>query len=256
MKHKTLFHSIIIILTFLLAFYGNKILNNFVEISFPTYAGRLIYSYLWWVIPVIIVLSILFGFKNIFKELRLHKGFLFGLGFAFVLVLPMLISSAIIGEIDENMNFLDLFKKTVFAGFFEEFLFRGFLFGILFRKLKWGFIPASLVGALIFGLGHLYQGSNTGETIGIFLVTFMGAGWFAWLFIEWKENLWVPIFLHIFMNLSWVLFDVGNNALGGYVTNIFRIITIALTVIITIIYNKRKDKFSINRKNLITNQAG
>ena len=84
----------------------------------------------------------------------------------------------------------------------------------------------------------------------------MGAGWFAWLFIEWKENLWIPIFLHIFMNLSWVLFEVDNNALGGYVTNIFRIITIALTVIITIIYNKRKDKFSINRKNLITNQAG
>jgi len=49
---------------------------------------------------------------------------------------------------------------------------------------------------------------------------------------------------------------VDNNALGGYVTNIFRIITIALTVIITIIYNKRKDKFSINRKNLIINQAG
>jgi hypothetical protein len=42
MKHKTLFHSVIIILTFLLAFYGNKILNNFVEVSFPTYAGSFI----------------------------------------------------------------------------------------------------------------------------------------------------------------------------------------------------------------------
>ena len=254
MKQKTTIHSIIIILTFFLAFYGNKILNNFVEISLPSYAARVIYSYSWWVIPAIIVLGILFGFRNIFKELRLHKGFVFGLSFAFVLVLPMLISSAIIGEIDENINFEVLLKKTVLAGFFEEFLFRGFLFGILFRKLKWGFIPASLIGAVIFGLGHLYQGSTAGETTGIFLVTFMGAVWFAWLFIEWKENLWIPVFLHIFMNLSWVLFDVGNNALGDYVTNIFRIITIALTVIITIIYNKKKDKFSINRKILFVNK--
>ena len=166
----------------------------------------------------------------------------------------MLVSSAIIGRISENLNLGDLLHKTVFAGFMEEFLFRGFLFGILFRKLKWGFIPASVLGSVIFGLAHIYQGYSFLGTLGIFFITFMGAAWFSWLFIEWNENLWVPIFLHILMNLSWILFEVSNNALGGIYTNIFRVVTIALTVIATVIYNKRKDRFRINRKNLITNR--
>ena len=127
------------------------------------------------------------------------------------------------------------------------------MFGILFRKVGWGFIPASIFGAVIFGLGHLYQGSTPAETLGIFFVTSMGALWFAWLFIEWNENLWIPIFLHILMNLSWTLFDVGGNALGDFYTNFFRIITIAVTVVATIAYNKRKDRFRVNRKNLFFN---
>jgi len=36
------------------------------------------------------VLGIFFGSENIFKELGLQKGFLFGLGFSFVAVLPTL----------------------------------------------------------------------------------------------------------------------------------------------------------------------
>ena len=137
----------------------------------------------------------------------------------------------------------------------EEFLFRGFLFGVLFRKIGWGFIPASVLGAIIFALGHLYQGSGTNELIGIFLITFIGSAWFAWLFIEWRENLWIPIFLHVFMNLSWTLFNVSDNALGDIYTNIFRIITIILTVVATILYNNRKDKYRVNGKNLFLNKT-
>jgi len=251
---KKIIYSIVIILTFLFIFYGKRILNNFIEISFSSDIAKIAYYYSWWIIPVAITLSFLFGFKNIIKELRIHKGFLFGLGFSFVTVLPMFISSAIIGDIDKNLDFTSLIHKTILAGFFEEFLFRAFLFGILFRKLGWGFIPASMLGAVVFGLGHLYQGSTFTESLTVFLVTSMGAVWFAWLFIEWRENLWLPIFLHIFMNLSWILFEVSNDASGNLYTNIFRIITITLTVTITIIYNKRKDKFSINKSNLIRNK--
>ena len=253
MKQKQILYSIIIITTSLFAFYGKSLLGKFVEIFFPSYILRLIYYYLWWLLPVIITIGILFGFKNILKELRLHKGFLFGLGFSFIAVLPMFVSSAMLGNIDKNLNITSLIHKTIIAGFFEELLFRAFLFGILFRKLGWGFIPASILGAFIFGIAHLYQASAFSEAISVFAVTSLGAIWFAWLFIEWKENIWIPIFLHFFMNLSWILFEVSNNASGNLYTNIFRIITIAITIIITIIYNKRKDKFSINKSNLIKN---
>lgn len=250
MQQKTL-HSILIILVFLIAIYANSILGMFVDISISSIQLNLLVFYAYWVIPVVITLAWLYGFKNILKELGLNKGFLWGILFAGVSVLPMFISSAFIGKINNDIIIINLLHKTLFAGFFEEILFRGFLFGILFRKLKWGFIPASILGAIVFGLAHLYQGNSTLECIGIFLTTFVGAAWFSWLFIEWKNNLWIPIFLHIFMNLSWVLFDVGENAMGDTYTNVFRAISIAITVVATIIFNKKKDYFRINKKNLI-----
>jgi len=88
------------------------------------------------------------------------------------------------------------------------------------------------------------------------MVTFTEALWFAWLFIEWEDNLWVPILLHIFMNFSWTLFDVGGNAAEDHVTNIFRVITITLTIGITIIRKKRKKiPGGINKSNLIVNRT-
>ncbi len=253
MNKKKFLYSIIITLAFLFAVYGNRLLQEFISISFDSSAIKLIYGYAWWVLPICMTLGFIFGFKNIISELGLSKGFFFGFVFGLITVSPMLISSAIIGEIDHNIHFLTLLHKTLFAGFFEELLFRGFLFGILFRKLGWGFIPASALGAVMFGLGHVYQGSSASEVFGVFFITFMGSSWFAWLYIEWKSNLWVPVFLHIFMNLSWTLFNVSDNALGDLYTNIFRIFTIALTVVATILYSIKRDKFRINKKNLITN---
>jgi uncharacterized protein len=100
-----------------------------------------------------------------------------------------------------------------------------------------------------FGIGHIYQGNAFVETLGFFSITAMGAVWFAWLYIEWNANLWVPIFLHLLMNLSWALFDIGNNALGDLAANLFRNITITLTIVITI-YSHREKGLKI-RKNVL-----
>lgn len=240
------------ILTFLFAFYGKRILSSYYTFSISSEYLKIAYSYLWWILPTVLLAGILYGFNNLFYTIGLQKGFRTGLLFSMVTVLPMLISSAIIGQIGEDFNLLGLIHQTLFAGFMEEYLFRGFLFGILFRKAGWGFIPASILGALIFGLGHIYQGSTLLETTGVFFITAIGAVWFAWLYIEWNNNLWVPIFLHILMNFSWGLFEVSSTALGGFYTNLFRIITIALTIIITVKYNQ-KNGLNINRKNLIVN---
>lgn len=249
---KQIINSILIVLTFILAFYGKNILNSYMSLTLSTTFLKVFYSYLWWILPTLLVLGALYGFKNILRNLGLQKGLIIGFLFSIITVLPMIVSSAIIGTIDENLNFGTLIHKTFIAGFFEEYFFRGFLFGILFRKLKWGFIPASIFGGLIFGLGHIYQGSTFIETTGVFAITTIGAIWFSWLYIEWGNNLWIPIFLHTLMNFSWILFEVSNNALGGVYTNLFRVITIALTIIITIIYHKKRG-LKINRKNLIIN---
>lgn len=239
--------SIIVIVTFLIAFYGKRLLNILLPPALQDFTW-----YLWWGISAVGVLGVLFGFKEVFKNLGLNKGFLTGLIFGFVTVSPMLISSAIAGDIDKDLSIGSLIHTTLVAGFMEEFLFRGFLFGILFRRLDWGFIPASILGGLIFGMGHLYQGSTIAETIGVFLVTSAGAVWFSWLYAEW-DNLWIPVFLHILMNLSWILFDVSSNALGGSYTNLFRVITIALTILITIRRHK-KSGMRITKQNLLINK--
>jgi hypothetical protein len=117
-----------------------------------------------------------------------------------------------------------------------------------------GIYSCIIVRICYFGLGHIYQGSTLIDIIAVFSITAMGAIWFAWLYIEWENNLWIPIFLHIMMNVSWTLFNVSENALGGIYTNIFRAITIAfLTIIITICYYKKRG-LRINRKNLIINK--
>lgn len=254
MNKKTILDSIIIILVFVIAFYGMRVVTGLFNLTYNSLYLKIAVYYLWWIVPTVITCGFLFGFKKIAFHFGLNKGILTGFIFALITVLPMLISSAIIGKINAELNITGLLQKTVFAGLMEEFLFRAYLFGLLFRKLKWGFVPASIIGALIFASGHIYQGSSLPEVMGVFFVTFIGAIWFAWLYIEWNYNLWIAVFLHILMNLSWTLFDVSSNASGNLYTNIFRIITIALTIIITIKYPKNK-KLIINRNNLLINKS-
>jgi len=161
--------------------------------------------------------------------------------------LPMFIGFAILFDFDTELSLNSILVTVVAAAFFEELYFRGFLFGQIFRYTRWGFIPSILLGAILFGLVHLYQGTEPGEIIGIFLITFMGGILFAWTYVEWNYNLWAPIFLHLFMNLSWGLFAVSDNALGGMYANIFRVITITLTIILTLLY-KRRNKIPLEVK--------
>lgn len=173
---------------------------------------------------------------------------------AAIVVSPMLISSFILGKFNSDITILEFIKKTFLAGFFEETFFRAF-FGQLFARMKWGFIPAVVLNAIAFASGHLYQGSAMNETMGVFLVTLMGAAWFAWLFIEWKQNIWLPVWIHILMNMSWVVFQMSETALGGMNANIFRAITIAASIIITIIINKKSGGLRVNRKNILVNRS-
>lgn len=243
----------IIITGCLLAIYGKSLMGGAVKFSFDSYVVRAVYTYGWWLIPVIGITGLMFGFRNLFSNLGLSRGFFIGVGFAVITVFPMFAGSALLGEFSGNIVWAELLRKTILAAFMEEILFRGFVFGLLFNKLKWGFIPASLPGAVIFSVAHLYQGSGFAESTGIFLVTFIGSLWFAWLYTEWNNNLWVPIWLHALMNLSWALFYPVHTALGDMGSNVFRMITIVLTVIITVVNCRKRKLFKLNGTNLFIN---
>lgn len=175
------------------------------------------------------------------------RGFLPG----FIFTLPMLIGYSLTLEFNETISLKTIVKGAVLAGFFEELYFRGFLFGMLFSHSRFGFIPAVLPGALFFGAGHLWQGEDVTTAAAIFLITFAGAVWFSWTYAEWNFNIWVPVSLHLFMNLYWMLFSAGDNAMGDMWVNIFRALTIALTIVGTLWYKRKKGlPLAINGRNL------
>jgi membrane protease YdiL (CAAX protease family) len=189
---------------------------------------------------------------SIFKSLGLSSSILTAIWTSLLFILPMFIGGLLFFKFNQQIEVENLIIGTIVAGFMEELYFRGFLFGQLFRKTNFGFIPSILFGALIFASGHLYQSQNINELIGIFLITFSGSIFFAWLYVEWNYNLWVPILTHTLMNLSWNLFEVDNTALGDVKANIFRGLTIFIAIVFTILYKRHNNqKLLINRQTLM-----
>lgn len=200
-------------------------------------------------IPVLAGLWLLHGRGKIAESLGLSRSLIRGILFALLCTLPMFLGYAILFDFNSELSLNTFLISVIAASFFEELYFRGFLFGQIYRYTGWGFLPSVLLGAVLFGLIHLSQGAGLGELTGIFLVTFLGGILYAWVFVEWNYNLWVPIFLHLFMNLAWAVFSAGDNALGGVYANVFRVITIAMIIVLTLIYNKRNNlKTEVNRR--------
>lgn len=204
-------------------------------------------------VAVMITSALLYGSTAALYSLGLSKDVWTGLGRGLIWTIPTFLGYAVIGELNTESLVPQSLLTVFVAASMEEVVFRGFLFGQLFHKANWGFIPAVAIGAILFGIGHLGQGDFPSQKLGIFTITMIGAIWFSWIYVEWESNLWVAIGLHFFMNLSWSLFSIDDTALGGWGSNLFRITTIGLSIVFTIMYRQHKGFFRINRNNLFHN---
>ena len=241
--------------TYYLLFLNFKIIK--IELDKITQQGLLSYVLTYFIVgvPIFIGTFLINKLPNIFKSLGLLSNYLTAIWTSLFFTLPMFIGGLFFFKFNQQIDIENLIAGTIVAGFMEELYFRGFLFGQLFRKTNLGFIPSIFFGALIFAFGHLYQSQDLSELVGIFMVTFSGAIFFAWLYVEWNYNLWVPILTHTLMNLSWNLFQVDNSALGDMKANIFRALTILTAILFTIIYKRnRNEKLTINRQTLMLNK--
>lgn len=193
-------------------------------------------------IPVVCTLMVLHKPKSIIKSVGLDSSIMTGLVCSFVFTLPLFIGFSILGKFNSEITLSVILHKCVLAAMFEEIVFRGFMFGQLFRYSKVGFFWAAFFPAVLFGLGHIYQGYDIISTLAAFGITFIGALYFSWMYVEWNFNLWVPICLHFFMNLSWQLFimDGTEVAAGGLISNILRVLSIALAIALTVVFRKRE----------------
>lgn len=250
--------GVIIVSCFLMYYTLSKVFRTIMEWVYaylPNELASYIITYFIIGLPIFVGTLLVSKKEGVLNALGLSSGLFKGIGIGLFFTLPMFIGGTILFHLEEVQNIQRLLKGTFVAGFFEELYFRAFLFGLLFRKTKLGFIPALLLGAIIFATGHLYQSDQGSIRLGIFLVTFIGSGFFAWLYVEWGFNTWIPIFLHAFMNLSWMIFDMSDTAAGSTYANILRAITIALAISITIVYRLRSKRgMAVNGKTLFVNR--
>ena len=186
--------------------------------------------------------------KELFSFLGLSGNILKGFGIALLCVLPLYLIFPVFGNVNTELTCSVIYDRAILTGFKEELVFRAFMFGLLFRYAKTGFFWAVILPALYFGSVHLYQGHDALSALAAFGVTFIGALYFSWMYVEWNFNLWIPAGLHILMNGAWFVFTMEGTevAAGGVISNIARIISIALAVVITICYHKKRGENVFN----------
>ena len=193
-------------------------------------------------LATLILTTVVIKPKELFSFLGLNGNILKGFGIALLCVLPLYLVFPIFGSFNTELTFHTFYDRCFLTGFKEELVFRAFMFGLLFRYAKTGFFWAVILPALYFGSVHLYQGHDVLSALAAFGVTFIGALYFSWMYVEWNFNIWIPAGLHILMNGAWFIFTMEGTevASGGLISNIGRIISIALAVILTVYYRKKK----------------
>ena len=190
------------------------------------------------------------GPKRAFRELGLRAPVARALAFSFIASLPMLLAFATTSHINPKMSLLSVGVGCLIAPFAEEVLFRGYMFRQLYRRARWGFWLSVAIPSVLFALVHVYQAEGLLELIGILAVTGVGSVVACWVFMRWQDNLWAVFGLHSLMNLWWEIFAVDGTALGGWLANAARLLTVFLAIILTIYKDRIWKPLSIEAQNV------
>lgn len=222
-------------------------------VGWPRMLALAVLGYGLYLLAPLAIAALVVGRRRVFSSLgltaSLREGLVLAAGCSAIVLAWIAATSA---PIPIEQLPLELVRTAVLPGIAEEILFRAFLFGFLYRFAGWGFLPAALLSSLIFGLEHLYQGSDSMEALGIAVLTGIGGVWWAWLFVEWRWNIWVPIAFHVLLNSYWTAFDVADNAFGGAMAVGIRLLCIALSVVATVVVARRRGGLRVTGRRWIS----
>ncbi len=146
---------------------------------------------------------------------------------------PALLGALIWLPVSGDFGPPDLLWKGIAGPAVEEFFYRGLAVGVLMRLCGWRWWSACLWPALFFGIAHLWQGSEWLDTAAVVVITALGGLLFGWLFARWRFNLWPPVLLHVGMNSLWLVFAMGETAIGGWLGNALRLAIVVLAIVLT-----------------------
>lgn len=167
----------------------------------------------------------------------------------FIFALPVLVQLILLPASDYQESILELLIWAVTISFFDELAYRGFLFGLLFRKDRRGFVPSAGIYALFKVPELLHSGTPFSQMLGLFSLSLLFGLLYAWLYVEWKYNLWVPIFLHIL-----ILFGQGISGpdrMPGVNPQVLLLLMAFVAVGVTLLYKQISgERFEIRSGNL------
>lgn len=176
-------------------------------------------------------------FKDSFRELGLTGSVPVALLAGIVATLPMVVIFAVTGPVSSGVNYLQLLFASGIAPFAEEVMYRGFAFWLLYRYTRLGFWISALLPSLLFAWVHLGQTSDPAGMLMIGGIMIIGGLWFSWLLMKW-QNLWVPFAVHALMNFWWEIFVVDTTAIGGWLPNLARLLTVIASVVLTLYWDR------------------
>ncbi len=230
MTSRKLIYSVLILVVFYVATH----ISSWIP---PQYRSDYGFSYMIWMLTIAACWPLL-G-KRLFSITGLSSSARVGVLWGLVFVSPMLLGFALSDAPAQFAPSL-LVTKALLPGFLEELMFRGFLVGMLIRVAGWRLLPAALINAVVFGIGHWFQGATVTEALMASVFTGIGGLWFAWLFVVWQHNLWLVVTLHTVMNACWVTWQVDTTAVGDQFANLLRLSTIILSVVLTLLLQRRR----------------
>ena len=174
-------------------------------------------------------------------ELGLRAPWLPALGAMLLASIPMLATFALTSKPNPNLSLIPALATGVMAPLTEEILFRGYVFLQLYRRARWSFAGSVGITAGVFGIAHLGSLAGKGSVPQILAevgVVAAGGAFYSWLLVRWRDNLWVPIALHGFMNLWCETFACDENP-GNWRTNAGRGLTVLAAIGITVARARR-----------------
>lgn len=193
----------------------------------------------------LLVMAVLLGLVGRAGPVRLTRltGLIAEVGkpllWAALLFVPAVLIAGVVAPVSEDFTGADLFWKGLGFPVIEEIVYRGLAIGALIRWAGWRWWTACLLPALLFGLVHAGQGGDLAEAAGIAVITGLGGLLFGWLYVRWAFNLWPAILLHVGLNSLWIVFALGEDALGGWLGNGLRLAIVAGAVALTLVFAKR-----------------
>lgn len=181
------------------------------------------------------------GARGTADELGIAPPALPAFRFAFLATLPLLgVLALLTRRLAPDFAPAEAFYTVVYSSFAEDLVYTGFAVRQLHRRAGWPFWLAVLGVAVTFGLGHIEKGRTVAQMAGLFVFTGAGLAVFAWLFVAWGDNLWVPVAMHVLIDLWWALFGAGKTAVAGGVAPMAA--TVASVVLaITLTMERRRE---------------